>query len=65
LDLQKPYPTISDDQQFKLEGFSSEQIAGLERVKALYQQGAYHEDNPELKRLEFVRWLYLQGRLES
>jgi len=46
-------------------GFSSEQMAGLFRVKALYQQGAYHEANPEHKRLAFIRWLYLQGRLES
>ena len=46
-------------------GFSREQIAGMFRVKALYQRGAYHEADPEYKRLEFVRWLYLQGRLES
>jgi hypothetical protein len=46
-------------------GFSSEQIASLFRVKALYQRGAYHEDNPEYKRQAFVRWLYLQGRLQS
>jgi hypothetical protein len=30
-------------------GFSSEQIAGLERVNALYQRGAYDEANPEHK----------------
>ena len=46
-------------------GFSREQIAGLERIKALYQRGVYHEANPEQKRLAFVRWLYLQGRLLS
>jgi hypothetical protein len=46
-------------------GFSSEQIARLFRVKALYQQGAYHEATPEYKRLAFVRWLYQQGRLQS
>jgi len=34
-------------------------------VKALYQQWAYHEATPEYKRLAFVRWLYLQGRLQS
>jgi hypothetical protein len=63
--LQEPFPTITDDRQLKLEGFSREQIAGLIKVRALYQRGAYHEANPEQKRLEFVRWLYLQGRLES
>ncbi len=46
-------------------GFSREQIAGLVSVKALYQRGAYHEANPEHKRQAFVRWLYLQGRLQS
>ena len=35
------------------------------RVKALYQQGAYHEATPEYKRMAFVRWLYQQGRLQS
>jgi hypothetical protein len=63
--LQEPFPAITDDRQLKLEGFSREQIAGLIKVRALYQRGAYHEANPEQKRLEFVRWLYLQGRLES
>ena len=63
--IQEPFPTITDEQQSKLEGFSQEQIAALLTVKALYQRGAYHEANPEHKRLEFVRWLYLHGRLES
>ena len=62
---QEPFPTITNDQQSKLDGFSHEQIAALFKVKALYQQGTYHEANPEHKRLEFVRWLYLHGRLES
>jgi hypothetical protein len=53
------------DWQLKLVGFSREQIADLCRVKALYQQGAYHEATPEQRRLEFVRWLYQQNRLQS
>ncbi len=53
------------NRQLEHVGFSSEQIAGLERVKALYQRGAYHEATAEHKRQAFVRWLYLQGRLES
>src|SRR5260221_7167633 len=32
-------------------GFSSEEIASLESVIALYQRGAYHEATPEYKRL--------------
>jgi len=43
--------------QLEYVGFSREQIARLERVKALYQRGAYHEATPEYKRLAFVRWL--------
>jgi hypothetical protein len=46
-------------------GFSSEQIACLFRIKALYQRGAYHEAALEYKRLAFARWLYEQGRLQS
>ena len=53
--LPEPFPNITDDQQLKLEGFSREQIARLFSVRALYHRGAYHEANPEQKRLEFVR----------
>ena len=51
--------------QFELVGFSRQQIADLSRAKALYQQGVYHEIIPEQRRLEFVRWLYQQNRLQS
>ncbi len=65
MEFREQFPTMTDVQQLEYVGFSREQIAGLERVKALYQRGAYHEANPEQKRQAFVRWLYLQGRLES
>ena len=72
MELQEHFSTMADypaweagNRQLEHMGFSNEQIAGLLSIKALYQRGAYHEDNPERKRLEFVRWLYLQGRLES
>ena len=55
----------ADNRQLEHVGFSREQIAGLVRVKALYQRGVYNEANPEHKRQAFIRWLYLQGRLES
>ncbi len=56
---------VIGNRQLEHVGLSREQMAGLERVKALYQQGAYHEATPEHKRQAFVRWLYLQGRLQS
>ena len=65
MELRESYPTMTGVRQLEHMGFSREQIAGLERVKALYQRGAYHEATPEYKRQVFVRWLYLQGRLES
>jgi hypothetical protein len=65
MEFREPFPPLTDVQQLEQMGFSSEQIADLERIKALYQQGAYHEDLPSDKRQEFIRWLYLQGRLES
>ncbi len=65
MEIREFYPTMTDVRQLEHEGFSREQIAGLFRVKALYQRGVYYETNPEHNRLAFVRWLYLQGRLES
>jgi len=65
MELREQFPTMMDVRRLEQVGFSSEQIAGLFRVKALYQRGAYDEANPEHKRQAFIRWLYLQGRLES
>ena len=65
MELQEQFPTTLEVQQLEYVGFSSEQIARLYSIKALYQQGAYHEATPEYKRLAFVRWLYQQGRLQS
>ena len=62
---QKKFPTETETQQLEQEGFSQEQIAGLIALKALYTKGLYHEVDPERERQEFIRWLYLQGRLQS
>ena len=59
------FPTETQVQQLEQEGFSREQIDSLLALRALYTRGAYHEVDPERKRQAFVRWLYLQGRLES
>jgi hypothetical protein len=65
MEYREQFPTMTDVRQLEHVGFSSEQIAGLVRVKALYQREANHKAGPEHKRQAFIRWLYLQGRLES
>ena len=59
------FSTETEVQQLEQEGFSQEQIDSLLALRVLYAQGVYHEDDPQRKRQEFIRWLYLQGRLES
>jgi len=65
MELREQLPTRTEVRNLEHVGFSSEQIESLIRFKELYQRGAYHEATPEFKRLEFVRWLYEQGRLQS
>ena len=65
MEFRKQFPTMTEVRQLEQVGFSSEQIAGLFRVKARYQRGAYDEAEPSDKRQAFIRWLYLQGRLQS
>jgi len=61
----KKFPTETEMQRLEQEGFSHDQIAGLLTLRAFYTQGVYHEADPDRNRQEFIRWLYLQGRLES
>jgi hypothetical protein len=65
MELQKQLPTSTEVRNLEHVGFSSEEIARLFIIKALYQGGAHHEATPEYKRLAFARWLYEQGRLQS
>jgi hypothetical protein len=65
MELREQFPSITEVRNLAHVGFSDEEIASLFRVKALYQQGAYHDATPEYKRLAFARWLYEQGRLQS
>ena len=65
MELREQLPTMIEVRNLEHVGLSSEQIASILRIKALYQRGAYHEATPEYKRLAFVRWLYQQGRLQS
>jgi len=39
MELREQFPTMTDVRQLEQLGFSREQIAGLVRVKALYQRG--------------------------
>jgi hypothetical protein len=65
MEIREQLPTGTEVRNLEHVGFSSEEIASLLRFKELYQRGAYQEATPEFKRLAFVRWLYLQGRLQS
>ena len=65
MEYRKPSSTMTDIQRLERVGFSREQIAGLERVKERYQRETSQQPTAEDKRLAFIRWLYLQGRLES
>lgn len=58
-------PALIEVRNLTRAGFSGDEIAGLLRVKGLYQRGVYDEVTPEYKRLAFARWLYQQGRLQS
>ena len=59
------FPGETKVQQLEQEGFAQEQIDSLLALRALYTHGVYHEDDPERNRQEFIRWLYLHGRLGS
>jgi hypothetical protein len=65
MEIREQLPTRTEIRNLEHTGFSSVQIASILRFKYLYQRGAYQEATPEYKRLAFIRWLYLQGRLQS
>ena len=65
MEFEESFPSLMDAQQLEQMGFSHEEIASLLRIKTSYQQEIYHEANPEDNRQAFIRWLYLQGRLQS
>jgi hypothetical protein len=52
-------------QQLSEQGFDQDQIALLMAYRTDYGNGTYHDDPPEQRRLEFVRWLYQQGKLKA
>ena len=62
---EEKFVTETEVYQLEQEGFSKEQIDSLLVVRDLYTNGLFHEVDPERERREFIRWLYLQGRLQS
>ena len=59
------FPTETEVNHLEQAGFSLEQVDSLLALRDLYTQGFLREVDPERERREFIRWLYLQGRLES
>ncbi len=47
------------------QGFTAEQIALILRYRNDYISGAYKDEPPEQRRLEFIRWLYTNGKIEG
>jgi hypothetical protein len=62
---EEKFVTETEAHQLEQEGFSQEQIDNLLVLRDLYTNGFFHEVDPERERREFIRWLYLQGRLQS
>jgi hypothetical protein len=46
------------------QGFSADQIALIFRLRDEYTSGLYKDEPPEQRRLEFLRWLYTNGKIE-
>ena len=65
MEFREPFPIMTDIQRLEQLGFSREQIAGLQRVKALHQREAFDQTESSYKRQAFVRWLYRRGLLQS
>jgi hypothetical protein len=47
------------------QGFSENQIALILRFRNDYTTGLYKDEPPEQRRLEFLRWLYANGKIEN
>jgi hypothetical protein len=47
------------------QGFSEDQIALILRFRDDYTTGHYKDEPPEQRRLEFLRWLYVNGKIDG
>ena len=52
-------------QQLQEQGFSQEQIDLIVRYRNNYEDGTYRDEPPEYRRLDFIRWLYTNGKIEE
>jgi hypothetical protein len=59
---------ITQDQErqsLQEQGFSEDQIALILRYRNDYTTGQYKDEPPEHRRLEFLRWLYINNKIEN
>ena len=58
-------PDKVEEQKLFQAGLTTDEVAMLRLLRKACQVGHLQEQTPENKRLEFVRWLYLQGRIRE
>ncbi len=46
-------------------GFTEDEVERLFMTRTRCEEGQYSEDTRESKRLQFARWLYQRGKIES
>ncbi len=56
---------VPDFVELATQGFSEGELKNILRLRRRYESGNDNEITPEYKRLQFVQWLYNQGKLES
>ncbi len=52
-------------QALQAQGFTTEQLALILRFRDDYTSGLYKDEPPEHRRLEFLRWLYENGKIQG
>ncbi len=63
-----PETIITRDEEIRClqeQGFSEDQVALILRSRDDYTTGQYKDEPPEQRRLEFLRWLYTNGKIEN
>jgi len=52
-------------QALQEQGFTEDQMALILRFRNDYTSGLYKDEPPEHRRLEFLRWLYANGKIQG